>query len=152
MTTLLLIAAEALDLTSPGDFRSAIKDVIEKKVNIVFVIHTHSRAKADLLRFAAHHPGSVRLMLVKDDFMEWTEQLVAVTRPGVEISESTLDDLEAGDIERGWEQFFRGGDLLAPDDQAPAPGKPLWKRLPYRQLNHLPAMLREWAQQGAEWR
>jgi hypothetical protein len=151
-SNLVMVSAETLDLISGADFRSAVRYAVGRRVKVLYIIHRHCRAKAELLRFAASLYGSVRIMLVENlgELMEFSEQLMVVTKPGVQITAETLEELEAGNIVRAFRQSFRGGDQLPPDDQTPTPGRPLWERLSYRHINRLPEMLRQRAL-GAEW-
>jgi hypothetical protein len=80
----------------------------------------------------------------------WCECMILVTEPNVPIDKETFTCLQVKDIVRGFEQLYKAGEQLPPDDVTPTAGRPLWASMPLRKIALSLALMRKWSK-NAEW-
>jgi hypothetical protein len=134
---------------------ASIKAALERGVPFRFFITEQCRLKNQLLRLGANpavSDGSVQVVTITSDhpIFAWAEAMILVTKPHVRVAEDSIAHIEVDDISYGFEQLYRPGDLIPPDDLAATNGRPLWTSMPPRKIDLALAMLRGMSE-TAEW-
>jgi hypothetical protein len=150
-----IVALNCQEHTAVADVMSSAKVNLERGIPHIFIIPKHSRLKHDLLRLAAMPGvplGSLRILTVADNdaLWQWFEQLILVVSPQFHVAKDAFERMEIGDIHTGFEQLYKGGDILPPNDLKPANGHPWWIGLPPRKIGLSLQLMRQWAA-SAEW-
>jgi hypothetical protein len=160
-TTVIVMTSDADDDVELRDVRNVVRVNIERGVNYLYVISRDCRKREGLITFiqsirtrGGTSSGAINIMVVpiNSTDSEWSlfDYALLVTKSHFGPVKENIRRINVEDIHLGFEQLYRGNDVLSPDNRPATTERRLWIDAPIRRQNILLDLICRWSA-GAEW-